>query len=385
MENRTVRSLTTGDYAIVVGLWLFFQLLWFFMLGVHFELEAEKYIDQATHLLNNHRLSEVRYLFYFSTTAVIAINQLLGWGLYGALITIMAVNLISYLYFFKALYFLFQNRFFAWGVVFLLLSFWPYQSWSLYLYTECFFYSAVLLLLSRLILFRQVDFRFLATTALLLLLVVISRPLGVLLVFPALLFIFFKLSKKQKLIFGVAALAGLLLFNYVVQIVFTTTSDWNLEKTMTEGDIICNIPGPTAGQKLHLAQHPNQLYQLAYYVMHNTGHFVQLAFTRLRYFFTMVRDYYSPFHNVYLVVYLATIYVSLLAGAKKILRVLPASLSVFMLSTIILFSLTIALQCDDYHNRFILTLMPFFFTMTAIVVFPFLRRIPLFEKWIKKG
>jgi hypothetical protein len=69
-------------------------------------------------------------------------------GLYGAVFIIMIINLLSYLYFFKALKKVFDSRIPAFLVILFLLSFWPYQTWSLFLYTECMFYSVVMVLFS---------------------------------------------------------------------------------------------------------------------------------------------------------------------------------------------------------------------------------------------
>jgi hypothetical protein len=51
---------------------------------------------------------------------------------------------------------------------------------------------------------------------------------------------------------------------------------------------------------------------------------------------------------------------------------MPVSLGVFIFSSIIMFSMAIAFQCDDYHNRFFLTLVPFLVTMAAVEVVPIL-------------
>jgi hypothetical protein len=379
MANKLRQGLLTGGYGTVILMWFFFTSLWYLYLGFHFDLEAEKYIHEAAYLLQYHRLSETRYLFYFSTTAIIAFCDVVGLGLHGALLLIMAVNLFSYLFFFRALVGLFKDRLLALLVVFLLLSFWPYQSWTLYLYTECFFYSAVLMLFAQLLLCRSLSLRFLVLTSLLLFLVVSSRPLGILFVFPTLLFIFFKLSGRQKLLFALAVLLAFVLFNYIVQTVFTTTSDWSLKKTIAEADIICNIPGPASGEKLDLSDNPNQLYQLFYYVTHNFFYFSSLALARLRYFFTMVRSYYSSFHNAVLVAYLLLIYISILFGIKSIVRFLSPALCLFIFSTLVFFTVTIALQCDDYHNRFFLTLMPFLMTMTVVALRPLIYRFPFLK------
>jgi hypothetical protein len=369
-----------NDTRIVVALWATFQIIWYLSLGVHFDLESVKYIDEAQYILQHHHLSQFRYLFYFSTIAVIAFSYVTHIGLYGALSIIMLINLFSYLYFFKALKQLFPDRLSPYIVIGFLVSFWPYQGWSLYLFTECFFYSIVLVLFSHLILFRRLSFRFISTIFLILALLVISRPLGILFILPALLFIFLKLSKKQKLAFYAAAILFLVLLNFVVQIVFTTTPDWNMMRALTEDSIICDMPETSAGTALDLSQNPNQLYQLFYYITHNFPHFSGLALTRLKYFFTMVRDYFSTFHNLYLIGYLVMLYGSIIFGIKRIFKLLPAGLGLFIFSSILLFALTVALQCDDYHNRFLLALMPFFSTLSAMILLPLVYRFFSFLK-----
>jgi hypothetical protein len=177
MKTSLIQRLEGNDSLLVTLLWLFFQVIWYITFGIHFELEAGKYIYEADYLLEHHQFSESRYLFYFTTTAVIAFSQVIGAGLHGALIIIMLINLACYLAFFKALKTLFQERLAPFVVVGFLLYFWPYQSWSLYLYTECLFYSLVLLLFAYLIRFRELSIRFIIKLSVLLLLLVVSRPL----------------------------------------------------------------------------------------------------------------------------------------------------------------------------------------------------------------
>ncbi len=375
MRNKFLKSVITRDALPVICLWLFFQLLWFLKFGFHFDLEAGKYIYEADYLLRHGRFSESRYLFYFATTAVIAFNKVIGTGLTGALISIMLFNLLSYLIFFRALKKLFTDRLSPLLIVAFLLYFWPYQSWSVYLFTECFFYSAVLLLFSHLLRFTRLNLRFTALLGLLLLLVTVSRPLGILFILPALLFVFLQLNKRQRIIAAASALVALILLNFVVQVVFTTTPDWNMKRALTEDSIICDMPRVRSARDLQLSQHPNQLYQLFYFVTHNFSHFAGLAVTRLRYFFVMTRDYYSSFHNLYLLVHLGVLYGSILFGIRKLVRTFPPALLSFALASILLFAATIALQCDDYHNRFALTLMPFYTTLAVWVWQPMLRRL----------
>ena len=146
MKKAVIQVFSKNDYLVVVGMWIVAELFLFGKFGFSFGLEAEKYISEAHFVIQNHHLSQGRYLFYLSTILVIAVNLLLKTGLYGAVFTIMFVNLISFLYFFKALKKVFHSKLPAFLVVLFLLSFWPYQAWSLFLYTECLFYSFVLML-----------------------------------------------------------------------------------------------------------------------------------------------------------------------------------------------------------------------------------------------
>jgi hypothetical protein len=371
-------KLSRRAYLMVILLWIIFQAAWYLYLGVEFGLESAKYIDQAQYFLEHGQFSQFRYIFYCTTIFVIVLAKILNLGLYGALFIIMAMNLLSYLFFFQALRTFFNHHIPALLVVALLMSFWPFQSWSLYLFTECLFYSLVMVLTGHLLLFKKLNFRFVFTGLVLLLLLMISRPLGILFVLPFMVFVFFKLSRKQRLYFFLSGVLFLLLLNFVVQVVFTTTSDWNMTRALTEDSIICDMPRADARSQLNLTQHPNQFYQLFYYVTHNFSHFAGLALIRLKYFFLMVRDYYSTFHNVYMIGYLTVFYGSLIWGFRRIHRSLSRSTGWFMSTSVFLFAATIALQCDDYHNRFFLTLTPFFAFTTITAWWPVLQRLSFF-------
>jgi hypothetical protein len=242
MKAMFKRFFLNWDYLIVVGMWIVAELLLFGKFGFYFQMEAEKYIGEANFILQNQHLSQGRYLFYLATILIIALSFSMKIGLYGALFIIMMINLAGYLYFFKALKKSFNSKLPAFLSILVLLSFWPYQTWSLFLYTECLFYSFVMFLFSRLMLYKTMDLKFLGTVFFLLLLVVISRPLGVLFVFPVLFFLYFHLSGRQKKFFYALLILAFLLLNWVVQVVFTTTPDWNMQRAFLEENIICDMP-----------------------------------------------------------------------------------------------------------------------------------------------
>ncbi|MEO5942790.1 MAG: hypothetical protein ABIP30_12795 [Ferruginibacter sp.] len=142
-----------------------------------------------------------------------------------------------------------------------------------------------------------------------------------------------------------------------------------MKRSVLDQSLICDIPDTNGNKNIVLSDNSSQLYQLFFYITHNFSIAFKLALVRLRYFFLMVRDYYSMAHNTYLMVYLISIYLLIIFRFKKVYTALSKPLGAFILSVILLFALTISLQCDDYHNRFFLTLMPIFITLTVVAVF----------------
>jgi hypothetical protein len=240
------------------------------------------------------------------------------------------------------------------------------------------FYSFVMVLFSRLLLFKKMDLKFLGSTFFILLLVIISRPLGILFVFPVLFFLYFHLSRKQKIgFYGILILAFFVL-SWVVQVVFTTTPDWNMQRAFLEENIVCDMPVVVSNNKLEVSDHPNQLYRLFFYITHNFPHFSGLALTRLKYFFLNTRTYYSAAHNAYLLVSLFFIYGCIILGIKSIRNTFSTSVIVFIFSCVFFFALAIAFQCDDYHNRFFLTLMPLLTVLAVSGFMPVINKLITF-------
>jgi hypothetical protein len=222
------------------------------------------------------------------------------------------------------------------------------------------------------------DLKFLASTFFTLLLVILTRPLGVLFVFPVLFFLYFHLNNKQKIFFYGLLIVAFFLLSWVVQVVFTTTPDWNMQRAFLEENIICDMPVAVTNSNLVVSDHPNQLYRLFFYITHNFSHFSWLALTRLKYFFLNTRSYYSVMHNVYLLSCLFFIYACIIIGIKRIRKTFSTSVIFFIFSTVFFFAMAIAFQCDDYHNRFFLTLMPLLTVLAVAGVLPVINKLVTF-------
>jgi hypothetical protein len=339
------------------------------MYGVFTVLESEKYISEANRFITDGTLSAPRYWFYCTTIFIIVIALKLNIGMLGAVILQSLLNLFAYLFFYSELKKLFKIPATAFFVVIYLLLFLPYQSWVVYLYTESAFFSSILILFSVVMRYKPNGIKNLLIIVLALLLVIISRPLGILFAGSIYVYLFYIADKRWKTILGFCSVALFLLAFYIINLIFSTIPDWRITQAFEEESIICDLPGSTlAYPKLALAATGSPVYKLFFYVTHNFNHFLHFSGVKLRYFFLMARPYFSKLHNYFLLINTVTVYLFVVAGffIKKL--TFNRGIFVFLITTIALYTLTIIVQCDDYHNRFILSIYPFFVILAAMTI-----------------
>jgi hypothetical protein len=348
--------------------WIAATLLHLHIYGPGTTLEAEKYIREANRLVNHEGLSASRFIFYLLTISIIWLSLILKIGLYGAIIIQLFYNLVALYFFYRALFHLFKFSVFPMVIVLMLIIFSPYSSWNVYLYTESVFYSSILLLLSALIInnnSRKLKTLFFVLVALIL--VILARPLGILLIFPTLLYFFAGFKKRTRFILIPVAIIGFILLIYVSNEIFSTTSDANITLAASQQCIICGVV-PSTHSLVKLSTDGNPVFQLYYYVVNNFSQFLKLGVIKLKYFFLMTRDYYSTMHNLFLLAFIIPLYILSIVSVFIPKEKNYCSIYLFLVSSILLFAVTVMLQCDDFHNRFVLALFPFFLVMSAKTV-----------------
>lgn len=367
MITNTVKNfcLKSGN-SIIVLFWLLFFLLHLYLYGIVTTFEAAKYIKEAERLINYQTLSATRFWFYSITIFIITISLKLKIGFTGAVIIQSLLNLLTILFFHRSLKLIFPKfSLFPLIIIAITIAFLPYSSWNVFLYTESVFYSSILFLTSAIIRHNYTKKKSIVFLIIFALVVtILSRPLGILFI-PAVLFYFYvSLEKKARLIIIPAGIIGLGVLVYATNIVFTTTTDATITLSAKEGCVVCGV-FPATNVKLNLLTAGSPLQQLYYYVSHNFSHFITLGFARLNAFFFMTRPYYSARHNIFLLAFIIPLYI--LSGIsfviKKESRYKPVFY--FMVVSIITFAIVIMLQCDDYHNRFILGLFPFLLILSG--------------------
>ncbi len=368
MNNLRKIILAQKTTTLVVFVWGVATLLWFAIFGFRYNLEGEKYILQADYFLKNNSFKENRFIFYATTIFLIAICKILHLKMAIAIIILLFINLKAFIFFTKALERFLNYKILAILTTTFLVFFFPFQSWTMYLYTENIYYSLILVLIAQLLRTSNITSKNILQTTIILILLIFSRPLAILFIAPILLFYAILANRTQRFYIVLATLFGAIVFNFISQIVFTTTPDWTVQRSFIEENLICDVPTVSSTSNLKLITNNSQLKMLIFYITHNFGHFLPLAFKRLQLFFLNYRNYYSNFHNFYLISTLVPIYAIIIFRFKLIFKFCTKQFFVFTVSSIILIAASIAMQCDDYHNRFFMSLMPLLSIFVAIAV-----------------
>ena len=210
----------------------------------------------------------------------------------------------------------------------------------------------------------------LAAISVLIFLLVISftRPTGVLLVPCAFLYLFFKffrpLSALVKSFITIAVSIGFLFF---LNSALGTGGGLDFMLPFRDERIICGVPTLPGFIDIKTTENPNSVFGLFYYITHNTGQFLRLALLRSKAFFGITRSYYSMPHNFYLCIYFYPLYalvaLSWKSGVKQ-----NKFLLLYCTSVIVINWLTVILTCDDWHNRFFLSISPYIYILATPAV-----------------
>jgi len=250
-----------------------------------------------------------------------------------------------------------------------LLLFWPYQSWVVFLFTESAFFSAILILLAAMMRYKPDSLKNISIISLALFLVIVSRPLGILFIPAVYVYFFYSANKNWKIILGGISVILFIAAFYIINIIFSTIPDWHITQAFEQESIICDLPTTTPSHTaIYLATGTTPVYQLFYYVTHNFAHFLHFTTVKLQYFFLMTRPYFSKAHNYYVLLNAMPLYL-LALGSFFIKQVkFNRGVTLFLATIIAVYTVTIIFQCDDYHNRFILSIYPCFVVLAAKTV-----------------
>lgn len=353
-------------HSIFLGLcWVLMQLFLLRQFGVHTTLEAAKYIEQANLLLEFGSLASGNFLFYSVQILLIAVAIKLGAGFWVVVLVQLLANAASLLLFYKLVYKLTRHPIVAFTASSLLLCMVYYQLYNVYLYTESLFFS--LTIVYTFVLFQNKKWKLPRVLSVLfvLLLLIFTRPTGVLFIPPTIFFLIFRHGQKRiPLLLGLSLIAGLLVFYLLLDAILNSGGELNFLLPYVEEHVICGVPLAQQPHIINAPENANSVKGLWFIVSKNRELFLRLAGKRLVAFWGVQRPYYSFLHNAFVAVYFYSLYILILFGLRRMLKAHRAE-STFCLSYIFLVMLTVMLSCDEWHNRFLYSLLPLLLLMAT--------------------
>lgn len=374
---RALQFIKDRHYWVLGGVFVLVHLLLFLRFGIETGLEAEKYIEQGTRLWQGESLGEQKYWFYAPVILLVWMVKSMGLPLSIVCIIQVLLSAFSQFCFYNVMKRIAGANLALCGSL-LLLFFIPYQLWNLFLYSDSIFQSLVLLLgcsiyyslHNRRLLFQLLPYILLAV-------VFFSRPNGMFLIPPFVIFLLFQQKPiVQKLFAAFISLAFIILAAVCANYIFANGNDMNILLPYIEEHIICFVPTRDATAALDLSQTGNALADFWYYVSHNSLHFIKMVTLRLGSIFNLSRPYYGTGHNIYLLGYSLMVYVLAIAGIQRFMR-WKTGMGPFIFSLLLLYPLAISLQCDDWHSRFVMILFPYLCFLAASGIKTITKLIPL--------
>jgi hypothetical protein len=126
--------------------------------------------------------------------------------------------------------------------------------------------------------------------------------------------------------------------------------------------IICGVPTRSYQADIQTSSDPNSIFGLIYYVTHNFDQFTRLAGLRSKAFLGLTRSYYSSGHNIYLILYFYPLYFLAVFSIRRWFKT-NVYLLLYCFSLIFVTWSTVILTCDDWHNRFFLSIVPYIYIL----------------------
>ncbi len=358
-----IKNILLGKYFWMLAFLMHFIVLMFlyFKFVINFTNESEKYLGIARRLNFDNYKSELQYLWAYSFYIIyLAVCIKLGFSLYAILITQYFISLYGFCKFYQ---FIVSQSFFSIlysRICFLVIVTCPVIIyWQLTFYTEIFFLALVMI--STYYVFR--DKMNYVKVSFLLFILMLCRPVGVFYVI-SLVFVLMKRAQfKYASLFlfsGLAFVFGIVLFYLPLHF-----NDFALP--VFQGSVICGFPSyPNS----ILAEGNYTLFQVysEFLKQQDVSALLHLFFKKIFTFFTITRPYYSFSHNIINSFY----YVFILGGLVGVIGLLrqknaPFFTNYFM-SVLISSLMIVILIYNEWSERFMVPLLPFFILSTFIFI-----------------
>ena len=352
---------------IIVAAVIYFLISGFILsrYGIQLGGEAEKYIDNANRILHHSALRNGFFgIFYVVYSLLVLIFVKFSINLVFVAAVQIILSFIAALSLYMLLVNVLENRTIAFLFLIGYLLCYPIQKWNYFLYSESMHTSLLVLgiyFFDKLL--RDRKYKLLVTFGVVLLLILFSRPVGILFLAAATgVVLTWLYSNKKKILFYIVS--GLSLVA-VIGIANSPVTAFINPDSLKRMEVICQVPETntdTAYQEFNQVG----LYKVYTVIRDDIGvvNFLKNGFRKLGRFFGMYRPYYSWQNNLLLLFY-CIFYPFMLIGifVKRgggFFYVKLLSILYLLLTSIIIF-----FTCDDWANRFISPVFPFILILAA--------------------
>ena len=352
---------------VLAVLWLGIHTVLFLHYGVRDLLDAHRYALKADFLLAQGHLEEASDLFYVVHIGLLA---LFGRFFHPATLPMIVFQCILSAFATAALYKasskLFDDRMagFFTAVIFLLWI--DHLQWNLVTLTESLACSTGCFVLYVLVYFDG-KAKWFFTLALLVAISLFTRPTGLLTLAGVFAFFAFYYRSLWKAAPVAMTAAGVSIAILGIWAGLTMLDQWDFTDQLARGNIITYVDtlkgGPLYDASLRMdtaeiipPRHmPSTAGKLLFFLRDNPWLSAKAAFLKVFYLITAVRPYYTKWHNAFLLVWMAVVYLFFFVG-WPIIRRNPV---VYFVSVVILLNgALIAISTVDWDNRFYVPMEP---------------------------
>jgi hypothetical protein len=365
-----------NQFIFLLFSWIAVQSLLIRQYGIVTGLEATKYIDEANHFLQFGNLNTNNHYLYSTEIFLIAAVIKLHIGFAVIVVVQLLLNLFATIMFYKLSNSFLKKPLLATLATFFFIVNIPYQSYTSFLFTESIFYSLTIIYSSYLLRLKKITIQNCLFLLLFAALLSITRPTGILFFVATALYIFFRFLNNLSLGYKILIISvSVVIFSITINTMLQAGGSLDFMLPFKKENIICGV-NAVNNAEIKTFEKGNSLQGIAYYIFNNEQQFLKLAKLKTLSFFGMLRTYYSLFHNVFLVLFFYPFYILSFIGTWKKIKQKDKRI-INIITIILLYWLTTLLTCDDWHNRFILTVSPFLFLL-GFAAFCKQKRLPDF-------
>lgn len=344
--------------------WAIVQTVLLSRYGIGTQLEAAKYIDEARHFLETGSLSTSRYWLYSTQIFLITAALKFNLGFVSVYLVQLLLNAVSTYYLYRFINHL-SNTGVAFFVCLAYIFVLPIQVFNCLLQTESIFFSITLIFSCYLLQLKKIDRIAWLKILALMFVILFTRPTGLLFFPGALIYVFFRFfpafSFLQKILITGSAV---IFFLFFLNSSLGAGGGFDFMYPFKTEMVICGVPGSNEMIPIDVMDQPNSIAGLLYYITHNTAQFLRLSWSKTMAFFGLARDYYSPAHNMLLRLIVFPFYLLSVFSLRWWWKH-KRGILIYCLTFIGVTWLSVVVSCDDWHNRFLFTLVPYIYILSV--------------------